>query len=79
MITIQRYKNYLIIQIYLTSFLPNRIPNPVGPNFDGDRGTCCILFGIVIHMPIKIAQFELSKTQYILLFCQPHRIKKPLL
>ena len=38
-----------------------------------------ILFGIVIHMPIKIAQFVLSKSQYILLFCQPHRIKKPLL
>ena len=40
MITIQRYKNYLIIQIYLLSFLPNRIPNPEmvtsTPNLDGD-------------------------------------------
>ncbi len=55
MITIQRYKNYVIIQIYLLSFLPNKIPNPSGPKSDdGDPDPVSILFGIVIHVPINI-------------------------
>lgn len=55
MITIQRYKNYVIIQIYLLSFLPNKIPDTSGPKSDdGDPDPVSILFGIVIHVPINI-------------------------